>query len=183
VPQSDTAARQVFDSLPSQVQDVVRQWVRIGYGLHAALLESGALTDEILTPADARHRDLRINRQRQAAEHEAAHAVAAHALGLKVHHTKIREDGSGECSHAQGTKLQHAIVIMAPEIWINQFRRDQFPYGAEGLKLDHRDLAEIGDVLILRSAMTHCIEILKQNSAVLLATASKIEKYGYLVPW
>jgi hypothetical protein len=183
MPPSDSASREIFGDLPWRAQDTVRQWINLGYPLRAALIESGALTNELLTPKEARHRDLRINRQRQSAEHEAAHAVAAHALGLKVHHTKVREDGSGECSHAPGTKLQDAIVLMAPEIWINQFRRDQFPYGAEGLKLDHEALAEIGNVLILREAMTHCVEILKQNSAELLATASKIEKYGYLVPW
>jgi hypothetical protein len=72
---------------------------------------------------------------------------------------------------------------MAPKLWIDQFRSDYFAYGDKGLKGDHCALAEISVAFILRDAMKYCTEILKQNRAIVLATADKIEKYGYLVPW
>jgi hypothetical protein len=110
--------------------------------------------------------------------------VAASALGLDVKFAKIDDDNSGSCVHVKGSDLQNAIVIMAPELWIDRFRKDQFPYGASGLKADHRDLAEISDVFILRKAMSHCMAILSQNMAIVLATADQILKYGYVVaPW
>jgi hypothetical protein len=66
---------------------------------------------------------------------------------------------------------------------IDRFRSDYFVYGAKGLKADHRALAEISDVFILREAMDDCMEILRQNRAIVLATAGKLEKYGHIGPW
>ncbi|MBV9651688.1 MAG: hypothetical protein JO296_16345 [Pseudonocardiales bacterium] len=148
-----------------------------------ALLNSNALgKGELRTPRDARREELWKNDKRQAAEHESAHCVAAQALGLDVRYARIADDNSGTCVHVKGTKLQNAIVLMAPELWIDLFRKDQFPYGPTGLDNDHRRLAEIGDSFILREAMDHCIKILKQNRAIVLATADKIARYGYYRP-
>jgi hypothetical protein len=182
---SGWAAREVFHNLPWQSKDVVREWLAIGHDLRDALISSNVLgTGELVTPRDARQEQLRKMARRESAEHESAHAVAAQALGLDVRHAKISADGSGECTYAKGAKLQRAIVLMAPELWIDRFRSDYFVYGAKGLKGDHRALAEIGDEFILRDAMDHSMAILKQNRAIVLATADKIEKYGYLAtPW
>jgi hypothetical protein len=110
--------------------------------------------------------------------------MAAAALGLDVKFAKIDDDNSGSCVHVKGTKLENAIVIMAGEIWIDRFQRDAFPYGPTGLKADHRDLAEISDVFILRQAMKYCVEILKQNREFVLTLSDQIEKYGCVIaPW
>lgn len=184
---SEQATRDIFVDLPWQAKDVVRQWLATnGNNLRDALIRSNALgIGELITPRDARREELRKNDYRQAAEHEAAHAVVAQALGLNVKHAKIFENGGGgECIHAKGTRLQEAIILMAPELWINRFRRDQFPSGAKGLKSDNSGLIEIGDKLILRNAMDHCMAILRQNRALMLATADQIEKYGRVTaPW
>jgi hypothetical protein len=182
---SGRAAREVFHDLPSRSQSVVLEWVTLGHDLYDALLASNVLgKGEPVTPRDARREELRINDRREAAEHEAAHAVVAYALGLNVKSAKISEDGEGECTYVKGTTLQRAIILMAPALWIDRFRRDQFPYGAKGLKADNRGLAEIGDTFVLREAWDHCMEILRQNRAILLATSDQIEKYGYIMaPW
>jgi hypothetical protein len=182
---SDLGAREVFLDLPWQHKDVVTAWLALGHHLRSAIVNSNVLgKGEPVTPRDARRAELRINDRREAAEHEAAHSVAASALGLKVESARIADDNSGSCVHVKGTKLDNAIVIMAPELWIDRFRRDQFPYGPTGLKADHRDLAEIGDVFILRAAMDHCMALLSQNRGFVLALSDQIEKFGYVVaPW
>jgi hypothetical protein len=182
---SGRAAREVLYDLPSRSQSVVLEWVALGHPLYDALLESNVLgKGEPVTPRDARREQLRKNDRRESAEHESAHAVAASALGLKVKSAEIADDDSGSCVYVAGTKLESAIVLMAPEIWLDRFRRDQFPYGPKGLKADHRALTEIGDALILRTAMKHCVEILRQNSALVLALSDRIEKNGRVVaPW
>jgi hypothetical protein len=183
---SGRAAAEIFYDLPWQSREVVREWLAIGHDLRDALLSSNVLgSGPLVTPRDVRQEQLRKMDRRESAEHEASHAVAASALGLKVESAKINADGSGQCVFAKGgTKLQRAIVLMSPELWIERFRRDAFPYGAKGLKGDHRALAEISDAFILREAMDHSMAILKQNRAIVLATADKIERYGYVaVPW
>lgn len=182
---SSRGAKEVFHDLPWQTKDAIREWVATGHDLPDAIVNSNALgSGPPITPREARHEALRINRRREAAEHEASHAVAAHALGLDVRSASIADDNSGSCVHVQGTKLESAIVLMAPEIWIDRFRRDRFPYGPTGLKADHRALAEISDELILRRAVGHCIELLKQNRAATLTLADRLEKYGSVVaPW
>lgn len=183
---SDRAAWEVFYDLPAQARSVVREWLPfVGHDLRDALLSSNVLgTGELATPRDKRHDDLRKNARREAAEHEASHVVTARALGLEVHSARIADDNSGSCVHAKGTKLESAIVLMAPELWIGRFRRDQFPYGPTGLKADHRELAAISDVFILRQAMDHCMAILRQNRALVLATSEQILKWGFVLdPW
>jgi hypothetical protein len=181
---TERAASEVFLSLPLESRDVIREWLVRGHNMRDAILRSNALgSGALITLRDARREELRINDRREAAEHEAAHAVAAQALGLDVKFAKINADGNGECTYVKGTKQQRAVILMAPELWISKFRQDAFPYGPTGLKGDHRALAAIGDAFVLRAAMDHCIEILKQNRAIVLATADKIEKYGYVVPW
>jgi hypothetical protein len=182
---SERGAREVFHDLSWQQKNVVGEWLAAGHDLPDAILNANALgTGELVTPRDARRDRLRIADRQEAAEHESAHAVAAQALGLDVQSAKIAEDGSGECVHVKGTRLERAIVKMAGELFIDRFRKDVFPYGAKGLESDHRALAAIGDVFILRSAMDHCMAILKQNRAIVLATANQIEKYGQVVaPW
>jgi hypothetical protein len=176
----------VFYELPAQARSVVREWLPfVGHDLRDALLSSNVLgTGELVTPKDKRRQDLRKNERRQAAEHEASHCVAARALGLDVHSARIADDNSGSCVHVKGTPLQNAIVLMAPELWIDRFRRDQFPYGPTGLKADHRELAAISDVFILRSAMDHCLALLRQNRALVMATSEQILKWGFVLdPW
>ena len=135
---SERAAWEVFYTLPAQARSVVREWLPLlGNNLRDSLLSSNVLgTGELVTPLDARRDQLRKNRKREAAEHESAHAVTARALGLEVQSARIADDNSGECVHVKGTKLQNAIVLMAPELWIGTFSRDAFPYGPTGLKAD-----------------------------------------------
>jgi len=183
---SERAAREVFYDLPYEARAVVQEWLATGHDLRDALIRSNALgSGELRTPRDARREELWHHDQREACEHEASHAVAAQALGLDVRSAKINVDGSGVCTYAKGgTKLQQAIVLMAPSLWIGRFRSDVFPYGPKGLKSDHRKLAEISDEFIIREALGHCMEILKQNRAILLATADRLERYGsVLKPW
>jgi hypothetical protein len=167
---AERAASDVFHDLPPESRDVIQEWLSIGHNMRDAILRSNALgSGPLMTPRDAWKEDLRINGYREAAEHESNHAVVAYALGLNVKSAKISEDGEGECTYVKGTKLQRAIILMAPQLWIDRFCRDSFPYGAKGLKSDNRGLAEIGDVLILREAMDHCMAILRQNRALVLA--------------
>jgi hypothetical protein len=185
VPTPDRGAAEVFYSLPTNAQTVVLQWVALGHDLRDALLRSNALgPGDLVTVRDAMHAERCQRDRRELAEHESAHGVTAGALGLRVQHLRIADDHfDGECVHIGASPLENAIVLMAGELWIERFRHSEFPYGPHGLKEDHRALSEIGDVLILREAMGHCMEILKQNRAIVLATADKVEKYGYLVPW
>jgi hypothetical protein len=150
-----------------------------------ALLRSNALgPGDLVTVQDADHEERRIRDRRELAEHESAHGTVAAALGLRVKSLRIADDQfDGECAHVGGTPLENAIVTMAGELWVDKFRKAEFPYGPHGLQSDHEALSEIGDVLILRTALGHCMEILKQNRAIVLATADKVEKYGYIVPW
>lgn len=180
------AEREVFTELPWQHKDLVREWLAAGHDLHSALLNSNVLGQgEPISPREARRAAIRVNDQREAAEHEAAHATVAAALGLDVISAKVSEDGSGECVYAKGTKLETAIVRMAGELWIDQLRgKSEFPYGAKGLEGDHRALAEISDAFILRSAIIDCTAILAQNREIVLDTAAQILKYGQVVaPW
>jgi hypothetical protein len=182
---SERGAREVFHDLSWRQKDVVSEWLAAGHDLPDAILGSNVLGQgEPVTPREARWQQLRIRDKKENSEHEAAHAVVAAALGLDVISAKISEDGSGECTYVKGTKLQTATVRMAGELWIDQFRAQQFPYGAKGLEGDHRALAAIGDVFILRSAMAHCTAILSQNREIVLGTAAQILKYGQVVaPW
>jgi hypothetical protein len=182
---SDRAAWEVIHDLPAQPRSAVREWLARGHSPRDALLEANALGNgPLVTPRDKRREELRKNDRREAAEHEAAHAVTARALGLEVKSAKIAEDNSGSCIHVQGTKLESAIVLMSAELWIDRFRRDQFPYGPTGLKADHRELAAISDVFILRRAMDHGMAILRQNRALVLATSDQILKWGFVLdPW
>src|SRR5262249_45674953 len=134
---SERATRQVFHELPWQSRDVVREWLAVGHSLRDALIRSNVLgSGPLLTPRDARQQELWANDKREACEHEASHAVAAHALGLAVNYARIGPDHSGICNFTRGTKLQNAIITMAPEIWLTYFRKDVFPYGPTGLKSD-----------------------------------------------
>jgi hypothetical protein len=183
---SERGAREVFRDLPWRQKDLVREWLASGHDLPDALLSSNVLGQgELLTPRESRWQALRANDKREVAEHESAHCVVTAALGLDVISARIFEDGSGECTHVKGTKLQSATVRMAGELWIDQHRgKSVFPYGAKGLEGDHRALAAIGDVFILRSAMAHCTAILSQNREIVLGTAAQILKYGQVVaPW
>ncbi|PZS14118.1 MAG: hypothetical protein DLM60_19660 [Pseudonocardiales bacterium] len=173
----------MFASLTLRQQDVVRQFLTQGLNMHDAILASNALgTGELRTPRDALREERCARDKRQAAEHEAAHLCVATAVGLDAKYATICPDGSGECGFSKGgTPIQLAATIMAPEIWINKFRRDAFPNGAKGLKGDHRALA-IYDVFVMRKAMDLCIDVLRDRRAVILAAADRIEKFGFYVP-
>lgn len=180
---ANRAAMELYLDLGWEAQEVVREWLATGHELVDALLQSNAMgTGDLITPRQARANESRTRNRRQTAEHEAAHATAALALGLQVRYAKIIDEGEGECSYIPGTQMENAISLIAPECWITQLRRDAFPYGATGLKCDHRKLADVslGDRVLLREAWGHTMEILRQNSAWLLATADSLEKYGYV---
>jgi hypothetical protein len=150
-----------------------------------ALLKSNVLgVGEPMTPREARDKELETMHLREIAEHEAAHAVAAEALGFKVSSARMENENSGYCRYAKGgTTLEDAIITMAPEVWLTRFRRAEFPYGPRGLQPDHRELAKIGDRVLIREAYEHCRELLRQNSAFVLATADQIEKTGSFWGW
>ncbi len=180
---SERRARQVYASLPRREKDVVREWLVTGHGLLDAILNSNVLgSGQPITPRDARRKALYENDQRQAAEHESAHLCVAAAVGLDAKFATISPDGSGECGFGKGgTPIQRAATLMAPEIWINKFRRDSFPNGAKGLKGDHKALS-IYDVFVMRKAMDLCIDVLRDRRAIILAAADRIEKLGFYVP-
>lgn len=177
---ANRAATELYLDLPWQSRAVVDKWRALGHDMVDSLLQSNAIgAGELVTPQEARAEENRKRHRRQQAEHESSHAVVAEALGLRVKSAKIIGDG-GECIHTKGTKLEEAIIAMAPQIWIEKFRSDVFIYGARGLEDDHATLAELGcDKFFLRQAMDHCYEILRQNSAQILAAADQIEKYGH----
>ena len=62
---------------------------------------------------------------------------------------------------------------------------DIYFYGAHGLSDDRRQLTSISsDEFFLGQADDLCMEILRQNRAIVLVTASQIERYGQIVaPW
>ncbi|MDQ2880486.1 MAG: hypothetical protein M3Y48_04280 [Actinomycetota bacterium] len=180
---SERAARQIYANLTLRQQEVVRGWLAQGHDMRDAILDSNILgTGELRSPRDALRQQRYQSDQRQSAEHEASHLCVATAVGLDGKYATISPNGSGECGFSKGgTPIQRAATIMAPEIWINKFRRDAFPNGAKGLKGDHRALA-IYDVFVMRQAMGLCIEVLRDRRAIILAAADRIEKFGFYVP-
>jgi hypothetical protein len=201
MPQTDGAARQLYETLPPADKRAVLRWYCRGYGWGDSVVYSGVLAPstrsravpEALERAHANARSeaalaeweqtlLGLGQRRETAEHEAAHLVVARYLGLRVAHAGISpdDDSGGECSYARGDDHQTATVAMAGELWIGTFRMLQFIGPPRGCERDRQLVATaLGrDDISYRRAARDCHDILKANKDALLAIADKIEREG-----
>jgi hypothetical protein len=199
---SEQIARKAFADLPARSRSVVLEWRQRGVDWCTAMLSSNALgRGALITPDEAERQADRESfyqqllewqihlspptqesRRRESAEHEAAHTIVAQALGLPVRFTRIGADHSGSCVYTSGTELQNATVTVAGELWIDRFRGFEHPNGPTGCGGDRKVAAQV-DEFILRKARNDCMKLLKENRAIVLATADRIERDGFVLPW
>jgi hypothetical protein len=197
---SEQVAFQLYRELPAADRRLVRRWVdATACSWTDALLNSGAMSSRyrhtpeeharataraeadqametwlnLMTPPD----DVQL--RREASEHEAAHAVTAQAFGSDVSVAAIAPDHSGMCRFtATGlTGLQRAAVMMAPTVWINNFRSLQFPRGATGTEQDFRDAATTG--ADLEQALGLASAIVRENHDAIIKLADRIDTDGH----
>jgi hypothetical protein len=190
----------IIKGLPPHDRRLVREWVdRTGCDWTTALLNSGAMSSRHRTTPeeDARARAraeadeamevwLHLNsppddvqHRRQGAEHEASHLATAQVFGARVPVAAISDDHSGMCQFvATGlTDLQRAAIMVAPRIWITNFRSLQFPRGATGCEQDMRDAAATG--ADLEQATKLAAEILRENHDAVVKLADRIDRDGH----
>jgi hypothetical protein len=199
---SEQMAKREFDKLAPRDKWLILAWRERGYDWCDSLLNSGVLSstgwrvhpEEAARAQESDRIDELILRQymrsmptddalrrREAAEHEAAHAIVAQALGVRVRVAHVLADGSGGCLHEYGTPIQTATIALAGEIWIGTFRSLEFPRGPAGCKSDRRAACSAvgADDWELKRAYEQCHTILKENRAIVLALADRIDADGH----
>jgi hypothetical protein len=198
-PSSEQVAFKIVKGLPATDRRLVRAWVdatRCDWA--TALLNSGVMSGRRNTPEQEARAAARreadealdvwerlmappddVTRRREVAEHEAAHAVTIESLGGTTSVAFLGRDGGGACMFdATGlTDLQRAAVMVAPEIWITNFRSMEFPRGATGCAQDRRDAAATG--ADLQQARQLAASILRQDHSAVLQLADKIDADGH----
>lgn len=147
---SEQVAWSMYTQLGAQDRRAVDAWRDLGNDLVTSLLNSGVLRAEgpRRFPADdtsewarrVQGTDPALVRQ-EAAEHEAAHAVAARALGVHVAEVTITEDGSGATLYEETSREASAVIAVAAQVWIGEFRALVFPAGMRGCSDDNQVLA------------------------------------------
>ncbi|MGH3781251.1 MAG: hypothetical protein ACRDRO_11675 [Pseudonocardiaceae bacterium] len=199
---SEQIARSFYEQLGARDKRLVLDWRARGANWADAVVNSGVLTDRARIHPDQAARD-RANeefernllahevrtmptdaakRRRETAEHEAAHTIVAKALDVEVFATAIHADGGGSCLRASGTPTEKAIIATAGWMWIGRFRTQEFLSGPTGCDGDLRAaVAAVGLGWPLDEARRRCHEILKENSALVLATADRLDRDGYLL--
>jgi hypothetical protein len=197
---SEQVAFGIVKGLPPRDRRLVREWVgRTGCDWTTALLNSGVMSSRTRhTPEEAIRDQLQrehdqametwlhlmtppddVQHRRQGAEHEASHLATAQAFGARVPVAAISDDHSGMCQFvATGlTDLQRAAIMVAPRIWITNFRGLQFPRGATGCEQDMRDAAATG--ADLEQATKLAAEILRENHDAVVKLADRIDRDGH----
>ncbi|WP_326583331.1 hypothetical protein OG889_32780 [Streptomyces sp. NBC_00481] len=188
---SEQVAREMYGQLSPRDRRAVDAWQDLGNDLVTALLNSNALRAESprRVPADdladwARRSlgtDPALVRQ-ETAEHEAAHAVAARALGVRVFEVTIAEDGSGLTEHAKTTREANAVIAIAPQVWLGEFRAMVFPAGGRGCGDDTRKLARStgADAYNVGQARRRARLILGERRGEVLALAEQLARVGHI---
>lgn len=140
----------MYAGLDARRRRAVDAWRDLGNDMVTSLLNSQVLSagsprrfpaDDI---ADWVRRSLGTDNDivlQEAAEHEAAHTVAAQALGVHVREVTIAEDGTGSTVFEETTREAGAVIAVAAQVWIDEFRALVFPAGARGCSGDNRALA------------------------------------------
>jgi len=128
-------------------------------------------------------------------EHEAAHAVVATALGLQVRELRVdhpRQDIGGNCRYwvTGMQQFEEAVLLAAPQLWIERFRADRYPDGDEfGSSYDQVKIThwvhnsgvtdDIDEVLIVRRAIEkRAMELLNEHGDDILRIASRLQRFG-----
>jgi hypothetical protein len=169
VKSAEQAAKRAYDELPTREKLRVMEWRQLGNSWADSLLNSGALSSPRqpaypLSPTEAARQELsnqfnekllaqrmkrllpdEVSHRRETAEHEAAHAVCVLAFGKALRSISINDDdpSGGLCSYERGlTPLETAITCVAPIVWLEQIRYQEFPHylanGATGCESDLR---------------------------------------------
>ncbi|PBC79895.1 hypothetical protein BX265_4724 [Streptomyces sp. TLI_235] len=179
---SEQVAWQMYTQLDAQDRAAVDAWRSLGNDLTTSLLSSGVLggqrhpagdPDDVRVRMASRDADYALQ---LVAEHEAAHAIVARALGLGPVEIEIADDMSGVTRYAKTSRMGSAIVAVAAEVWITDFRYFAFPGGdRDGCRADRRALLMNtgGDVDIL-DASRRAYAILAERREEVLAAAHRL---------
>lgn len=194
-------ARSHYETLDYRDRLVALEWVNVGHSWSDALIYSGVLsrTAPRVSPYQAARdrendelgramvkraeRFTLFGSRRQAAEHEAAHLIVGQGLGLDVKVSYVLPGGTGRCLYEAGTPFQTATIALAGETWIGVFRSQEFPGGPTGCESDIRAVWKaLPDDWEIRRAHRLCCQILRENTALVLAISDHIEADGCYVP-
>jgi hypothetical protein len=179
----------MYAKLDAQDRRAVDAWKDLGNDLVTALLNSQVLSaqqprrfpaDDIAGFIDrVKGTDPDLIRQ-EAAEHEAAHAVAARALGVHVAEVTIAEDGTGATVFEETSREAAAVIAVAAQAWIGEFRALVFPTGVRGCSGDNRVLARStgGDGYNVDQARRRARLILGEQRDEVLALARRLVREG-----
>lgn len=197
VKSSEQIAKSIFDGLESPRQSVVLAFRGLGYDWCDSLLNSSV---GLVKPSDALRAEenervrrlileqqLRMaptdaaRRRRETAEHESAHATVSRALDVEVKGAFIAADGSGCCWHERTSPMQTAIIALAGFQWISEFRT--FLRAPTGCGPDLRAArAALPDDWSYKQAQQRTFEILRDNQAVVITLADRIDREGDYLP-
>jgi len=184
---SEQEAWKLYGQLPEHDRHLVDAWHDLGNDWVTSLLNSGVLrtSGHRVRPDDARLEEFSRRRlnpcspaliRQKVCEHEAAHAVTAQALGVRVVDISITEDGSGETTHEKASSEDSAVIAVAAQIWVEEFRAVEFPGGDSGCIGDRRALAWHVDDDGARLAARKARAILRERSDEVLRLASWLER-------
>ncbi|MDX2515467.1 hypothetical protein PV355_09975 [Streptomyces stelliscabiei] len=188
---SEQTAWAMYAELSARDRRAVDAWRDLGNDVVTSLLNSDALRSAAPTrfpvddTADFARRSLGTDPalvRQEAAEHEAAHAVAARALGVHVREMTIAEDGSGATVYEETSREAEAVIAVAPQVWIGEFRALVFPAGARGCSRDEQVLARStgADAYNVDKARRRARLILGESRGEVLALAQRLARVGHI---
>jgi hypothetical protein len=185
----DQAVLTYLGKAPRADRRLAAAWLSRGFEPLDALAQSGLLSGERRHPEqlppdpfEARLRrlqePLRDQLEREIAEHESAHCWTALARGLDVRDVSMGSDvGGGLTRFAEPDDLiDFGAVLSAGELWIDSFRRDQFPAGARGCTSDRRGILQRLNHLEIREAHRRAFGVLRQYAADILTLAEALRE-------
>ncbi|MDX3519279.1 hypothetical protein [Streptomyces scabiei] len=186
---SEQTAWKIYAKLSARDRRAVDAWKDLGNDMVTSLLNADVLRSAAPTrwPADdtadfarrALGTDPALVRQ-EAAEHEAAHAVAARALGVRVKEATIDEDGTGATVYEETTREAEAVIAVAAQVWLAEFRALVFPAGVRGCSGDNRVLARStgADAYNVDQARRRARLLLGERRSEVLELARELDRTG-----
>lgn len=186
---SEQVAWEMYAKLSTQDRRAVDAWRDLGNDMVTSLLNADVLRSAAPTrfpaddPADWARRSLGTDPalvRQEAAEHEAAHAVAARALGVAVLEATIAEDGTGATVYEETTREAAAVIAVAAQVWLGEFRALVFPAGTRGCSGDNRALMRStgGDAYNVDQARRRARLILGERRDEVLQVARELAESG-----
>ncbi|MFM9595792.1 M50 family metallopeptidase [Streptomyces scabiei] len=186
---SEQVAWEMYAKLSARDRRAVDAWRDLGNDVVTSLLNADVLRSAAPTrfpvddTADWARRSLGLDPalvRQEAAEHEAAHAVVARALGVHVREVTIAEDGSGATVYQETSREAEAVIAVAPQVWLGEFRALVFPAGSRGCSGDNRTLARStgADAYNVDQARRRARLILGEQRGEVLELARQLAKSG-----